>query len=314
MRKKQSTSNIKLDNKETVEEKIDKIEKESDEILKEWESQSTVVRDLSSENSILEDLKNLKPTSNKIYTEKDLKEKIEDIALLNEAMKNFNFFLNKEAKSFTEQAKKIEDIEEDEDPNIFLKLAPSDERERRLFKDKLVSSGEKRRPIYINIGDCDLFFEYFDKDDFPVFSFNRQNLIFFFGNDIIKFKEYIESNKCSFGLGINIGLHRINEKPIKFDNLMVEVIEKKKKNNKEEKPIEQPKEEEKPINKTKIDPPLPQEENKNLHRVICKVKFIDSDPMFILTEDPATIFKKFDGSSIVSKVKSIKIIGEGILG
>jgi len=292
----------------SVEAKIDKIEKDTDEILKEFESQNTIVRDLSNnEKSILEDLRNLKPVSDKIYTEKDLKEKIEDIASLNEAMKNFNFFLNKEAESFTSQAKKYEDIEDEEDPNIFLKLAPSDERERRLFKDKLVSSGEKRRPIYINIGDCDLFFEYFDKEDFPVFSFNRQNLVFFFNNDINKFKEYIESNKCSFGLGINIGLHRINEKPIKFDNLMIEIIDKKKKKNKEEQPVEQPKEkvEEKKVVK---------ETTGNLHRVICKVKFVDSDPMFILTEDPATIFKNFGGSNILSKVKSVKIIGDGILG
>jgi len=283
--------------------------KSADEILKEIESNNTIVRNLNSEKSISEDLKRMKPKTDKIYSEKDLKEKVENISFINDVMTKFNFYVNEEAKSFIAQTSKYEEIEV-EDPNIFIKISPNNERDRLLFKDKLISSGEKRRPIYINIGDCDLFFEYFDKDELPIFSYNRENLIFFFSNDINKFKEYIENNKCSFGLGINLGLHRINDKSIKFDDMMVEIIDKKKKKEKINEKVSTPDKLKEELKKEPKEDPKEEisEEPKEVNKKVCKVKFLNNDQLFILTKDPGDIFKEFN-----NEVLSVKIIGDGIL-
>jgi len=210
----------------------------------------------------------------------------EDTVFVREAMGKFSDYINDQYKSMVEKTTKYENIkeEDDNDPNIHLKITPVEERERVLFKDKLLLSGQKRRPIYVTMGDYDFFYEYIDKDDSPIFSFNRKSFDFFFDKNLEKLKKYIQDSACSFGLGVNLGLKRLNEKPIKFNNFLVEIVEKKKK----EKPSE------------------PKVELK-INKKVCKVKFLNNKPIFILTEDPGNIFKQYN-----NEVLSVKIIGDGI--
>jgi hypothetical protein len=312
MKKNIKTSNNELD---TTDKPVDQVsdemgkikdsepnyDKTEEEILKELESQNIIVRDLSKDKSILEDLRALKPvkSTDKIYTEEDMKEKILNTTFAVDVMKKFNFFVNEQAKSFIEQTKKYEDIEEDS-VNIFMKISPSTDRERSIFNEKLLSYGEKKRPIYISVGEFDLFFEYFDKDGYPIFSYNRKNLVFFFSNDISKLKTYIESNKCTFGQS------SYRKDRFGFDNLLVEIIEKKKKQKIEEKTskVEEPKKED--VKEEVKEEPKLQEETKH-NKKVCKVKFINSNQLFILAENPGDIFKEFD-----NEVLSVKIVGEGI--
>lgn len=280
LNKKTETENV------TIEEPV-MDEKKIEELKKELDNQDTIIRDLSCENSIAKDIGKVH-SDKKTFTEEEVREKIGDVAFIGDVMKKFNHFINEQAKSFMEQTKNYEDIEE-ESPNVLLRIAPNNEKDREVFKERLLSYGEKRRPIYITVGGHDLFFEQIDKDDYPVFSFNRQNLVFFFKNDLKLFKEYLESN-----------------------NLMVEILENKKKKKEEVKSEKTETIEQSSDIKESVKEEIKEEIIKNdvintNHKKVCKVKFTDKNSLFVLTEDPSNIFKEYDG-----KVYSIKIIGEGI--
>jgi len=218
--------------------------------------------------------------------------------------------INEEAKDFLEATKKAEEWEEDEDtPTVFIKLIPSGERDRILFKEMLLSTSERRRPIYIDIGDYDFFFEYFDADHNPIFSFNRKSFMFFFNNDVVKLKEYIKQNKCSFGGHTIYTLS--TERQIKFDDLIVEIIEKKKKNEKTETVKDDVIKEEVKKEDVKKDmkefDDIQKVENFSIIKKVYKVKFHVIEPLIVTTDNPAKIYEKF-GDSILS----VKVIGEGI--
>ena len=219
----------------------------------------------------------------KKFTEDDLKESISNASFVKDVMSKFTKKLNEENAAFVNLTKKAEETNYDDSPNVFVKLSPFKEEERVIFKDKLLLSGEKRRPIYLTIGDYDFFYEYIDTDSQAVFSFNKKSFDFFFGSDVERLRSYIGKNRCSFS-----GMSRYSDKTNKFSDLVVEMVERKKKKV-QEKVQETPK----PV---------------NINKKICKVKFFNSDPLFILTEDPATIFQKY-----INEVHSIKIVGEGIL-
>jgi len=273
------------------------------------EDTKTTVRDLTKEESILNDLKK-KKESPKTFSEEELRETLLNWGFVNDVMSKFNSMINEEAKDFLEATKKAEEWEDDEDsPTIFIKLIPFGERDRILFKEMLLSTSERRRPIYIDIGDYDFFFEYFDSDHNPIFSFNRKSFMFFFNNDVVKLKEYIKENKCSFGGHTRYTLS--TERQIKFDDLIVEIIEKKKKDDKTETIKddvikEEVKKEVKKDIKKEIDN-IQKMESFSIIKKVYKVKFHVIEPLIITTDNPAKIYEKF-GDSILS----VKVIGEGI--
>ena len=267
---------------------VDKIE----DIRKKLECGDTIVKHLPLDESILKDLRNIK--QKKTFTDEELKESLSNLTFVKDVMKEFNHYVNEEAKSFIEKTKKIDEIEDiDNNPNIFIKITPFEEKERVLFKDKLLLSGEKKRPIYLNIGDYDFFFEYIDSDNQPVFSFNKKSFNFFFNDDIDKLRNYISMNKCFFS-----GIYGNSYKTTKFSNLVIEIIDKNNKNKKEE-----IKDDEKLIEK--IVETI--KEKIEINKKTYKVKFINNDKLFILTDNPSTIYQKYNDD-----VLSVKVIGCGI--
>lgn len=269
-------------------------DKKVDEIKKKLECDETIVKTIEKIDgpfcdyvgSVVDDMKKLK-SNERIYTEKELKERLDNLSFMKDAMKDFNYYVNEEAKKFNNMTKKIQDIiEVDNDPNMFIKLMPFEEKERVMFKDKLLTSGLKKRPIYLTIGDYDFFYEYIDIDNQPVFSFNKKSFNFFFDDNIDNLRYYIGKNKCYFS-----GVGSRNDRLNKFSNLVVEVIDRKKKPVKKEEPkvVEPPKEE------------------KLIAKKTYKVKFFNSDPLFVITDNPSIIFQKFN-----DEIDSIKVLGCGV--
>lgn len=246
-----------------------------DEIKKKLDNDDTIVKLLPSEGSISEDLKKYKPVG-KVVTENGFD------SILKDVMNNFNNYINKENEKLIDMTRN--QVEVDNDPNIFIKLTPSNENERVMFKDRLIMSGEKKRPIHLTIGDYDFFYEYIDVDNQPVFSFNKKYFNSFFSNKIEDLKSYIEKNKCYFS-----GITRYSDRISKFSQFIVEIIDKKKK------PVK--KEEE----TVKV------QDDKSIVKKVYKVKFFNDDPLFILTDNPSNIFQQYN-----EKIDSIKVLGCGV--
>jgi len=248
----------------------------------------TIVRDLTKEDSILKEIQD-KKSEKKTFTEEDLKETLLNFSFAQDVMNKFNSLINEEANLFLSETKKAEEMEDEDDknPNIYIKLTIIDDRDRMLFKELLFGTSERRRPIYVNIGDYDFFFEYFDEEQ-PVFTFNKESFKFFFDNDLNKLKEYVKINKCTFDF----------EREIKFDNIIVEILNKGKekvgKVEKKEKEIE--------IENAIVETPQ-QEDTK--YKKVYKVKTVENTTLFILTDKPGDIFEK------ISDVLSVKVMGFG---
>ena len=273
------------------------------------EPTDTVVRDLTKEDSILKEIQN-KKSEKKTFTEQDLRETLLNFSFAQDVMSKFNSLINEEAKGMlaeTKKAEEIEDDDEDKNPNIFIKLTIIDDRDRMLFKELLFGTSERRRPIFVNIGDYDFFFEYFD-DDQPVFTFNKESFGFFFNNNLNKLKEYIKINKCSFDSRFSLS----SERKIKFDNIIVEILNNKKKQElqgessgtsgtsgtQEELQEKVQEKQEMKIKGFWNVPPSP-------YKKVYKVK-TEKETLFILTDKPGDIFEKISG------VSSVKVMGFGI--
>jgi hypothetical protein len=274
---------------------------------------NTTVRDLTKEESILNDLKKKKENS-KTFSEEELRETLLNWEFVNDVMSKFNSMINEEAKDFLEATKKAEEWEDDEDsPTVFIKLIPSGERDRILFKEMLLSTSEKRIPIYIDIGDYDFFFDYFDDDHNPIFSFNRKSFMFFFNNDVVKLKEYIKENKCAFAFDGHTKYLLSNERQIKFDDLIVEIIEKKKGEKTVKDDIVKETVNDDNVKETVNSDDTVKEkntikmENFSTIKKVYRVKFHVIEPLIITTDNPAKIYENF-GDSILS----VKVIGDGI--
>lgn len=200
-----------------------------DEIKKKLECDETIVKKIEKidgpfndysyfNGSVLHDMRKFKPDE-RTYTSKELKEKLDNLSFVKDAMKDFNYYINEEFKKFIGMTNDIKEIPEvDNDPNIFLKMIPFEEKDRVVFKDKLLMSGLKKRPIYLTIGDYDFFYEYIDTDNQPVFSFNKKSFNFFFSDNIDNLRDYIRKNKCYFS-----GIGSRNDRLNKFSNLIAEV-------------------------------------------------------------------------------------------
>jgi len=289
------------------------------------EKDDTTVRDLTKEESILSDIKK---KEKKTFTDQELREVLLDYSFINDTMSRFNNLINEEAKDFLSKTKKAEEWnEDDEDPNnLFIKLIINDERDRMLFKEMLLRTSEKRRPIYVNFGDYDFFFEYFDNSQ-PVFTFNKKNFNFFFDDDVEKLKNYIKENKCSFGTFSYFSSDADQERKIKLENIVVEILKKiqkpidKKENTKEEiinKYSQTEKKEEKQSETPQPEVPVEKEKEKEKEIVIesntdkvykiYKVKTQNNkEPIFVITDNPGNIYSK------ISDVLSVKIMGNGLI-
>lgn len=295
------------------------------------EKDDTTVRDLTKEESILNDIK--KKKEKRSFTDEELKEVLLDYSFINDTMTRFNNLINEEAKDFLSKTRKAEEWnEDDEDPNnLFIKLIINDERDRMLFKEMLLRTSEKRRPIYVNFGDYDFFFEYFDNSQ-PVFTFNKKNFNFFFDDDVEKLKNYIKDNKCSFGTFSYFSSDADQERKIKLENIVIEVLKKiekpldKKENTKEELINKysqtENKEEEKPEPQSEV-PESPVKEKEfmvesniitdKLYKMdkvykVYKVKTQNNkEPIFVVTDNPGNIYSK------ISDVLSVKVMGNGLI-
>jgi len=214
-----------------------------------------------------------------------------DIPFINEMMQNFNQHLNNEGTKFineAEEALKKEDI--DTSLNIHVKLILNNSKERILFKELLMTTD--KYPILVTIGDYDFFFENFDDEQDPIFSFSKEAFIFFFSNDIEKLKVYLQKNKIQFAFKYN---------NISFDDLDIKIIEKTTESKKDET------KQEVPVKDT------PKEIKKEDNSIIIfkkayKIKSIDLDDFIVVTDNPADIFNRFG----VDSVLSVKLIGNGV--
>jgi hypothetical protein len=256
-------------------------------------SDDTTVRDLTKEESILKDLEQ-KRKEKKTFTEEEYESAIKDMFFVSDIMSRFNNQINSDAEKFLSATKKAEEwLDEDNSPNVLVKLILTDEKERMLFKELLLNTSEKRRPVYIDIGDYDFFFEYFDEDQ-PVFSFTRKSFDFFFNKDSEKLKEYIKENKCSFGLGFSS-----NERKIRFENISVEILDKNKK------PVDEIKDETVPVDQVN-EKKTNDEPFEIIYKKIYRVKTNQNEQLFVITDNPGTIYEK------IPDVLSVKIIGNGV--
>lgn len=281
--------------KETTKETEEEKKKRIDDLKKKLDDQSsTIIRNRLKERSIIDDLKEVK--SDKTYTEDEVREKINDISFMNEAMKKLNSSINEQAKTFYNLTKDYKDIEEDKSLSITLKIIPNKDRDKIIFREKLISYGEKRRPIMITIGQHELFFMRIDENGCPLFEYSKKNLFINFKNDIDSLIKYIQENKCY--IGTNTGKLFPLKMDFSFDDLCVEVIDKKKKKN-EDKPKEDIKEDIKEND-------VKEEKVNNINKIVYKVEFKNKNSLFILTEDPSNIFKQFNDLSV------IKVMGEGV--
>jgi len=251
--------------------------------------ETTTVRDLTKEESILNDIKK-NEKKKRTYSDEELKEIISNHSFANDIMSKFNSMINEEAQQFLSKTHDIDVNEIDDDsPNILIKITLIDDRDRMLFKEMLFGR-DKFRPIFVNIGDYDFFFSHFDNDQ-PVFSFNKETFSFFFDNDLEKLKSYMKSNTCSF-------ISKLNHSKIKFDNLIIEILDKKPKKDKVEDKIEDKVEESK--DESNIELP------KNNSIKTYKVKFTNKEVLFVVTFNPAKIFETYGDN-----VLSVKVIGAG---
>ena len=259
------------------------------------EPTDTIVRDLTKEDSIFKEIQD-KKTEKKTFTEEDLRETLLNFSFTQDVMSKLSKNWNEEAKEMLDEVKKAEEMddEDDKNPNIFIKLTIIDDRDRMLFKELLFGTSERRRPIFVSIGDYDFFFEYFDEDQ-PVFTFNKESFKFFFDNDLNRLIEYIKINKCSFDSRFSLS----SERKIKFDNIIVEILNKVKPDQKVEEKVEEEK-----VVEEKVEVEETQEEIK--FKKVYKVKTVDNSILFILTDKPGDIFEKFSG------VLSVKVMGFGI--
>ena len=266
--------------------------------------EDTTIRDLTKDKSILEDiLEQTKSTKKQQQKEENIRYNKEygfDVPFINEMMNNFNIYLNKEGKQFIDTANEsLKNSEEDENPNVFLKLILGNDKERILFKELLMTT--ERYPIYITIGDYDFFLEYFDEEQDPVFRFNEENFKFFFSNNLNKLTEYLRKSKILFDVKYN--------KKLTLDGVDIKIVEKKPISKKEDiRETETPKQE-------KIETPIEEPSKdkyklKNSYRVRL-VPMLESDgiiEVFVVTDNPGEIFNYYS----VDTVESIKLIGRGI--
>lgn len=267
----------------------------------------TIVRDLTKEDSILKEFEKEK-SNKKIFTEDDLKETLLNFSFVNDIMSKFNTLINDEAKDFLSKTRNPDEYFEDDDknPNLFIKLTIIDDRDRMLFKEMLFGTSERRRPIFVNFGDYDFFFEYFDNDQ-PVFTFSKECFSFFFENDLDKLKEYIKKNKCIFDSRLKYSY--ISERNIKFDNIIVEIIDKNKKESKKEVVTETEKVTEEPHKDCcgtcgESGSEIGSSSTSFISKKVYKVKTIQGQTLFVITDNPGEIFEKLN-------VLSLKIIGDG---
>lgn len=272
--------------------------------------EDVTVRDLNTEKSVLEDLGLLEKI--KTFRKKQKEENIRynkeygfDIPFINEMMNKFNNYLNTEGKQFIDTANEsMKESENDDDSmNLYLKLILSNDKERILFKELLMTT--EKYPIFVTIGDYDFFFEYFDDEQDPIFSFNKENFAFFFSNDLNKLIDYLRKSKVLFGVKY--------DKILTLDGVNVKIIEKKK--------IEPKVESETPKQESTPEPQKQKEKQKedvlsdgynlkNTYRVRL-IPMIESDgiiEVFVVTDKPGEIFNYYG----VDVVKSIKLIGNGI--
>ena len=239
-----------------------------------------------------------------------------DVPFINEMMQNFNTYLNTEGKQFINTAEEsLKNSEEDDDSiNIHLKLIFTNPKERILFKELLLTT--EKYPILVTIGDYDFFFEYFDEDQDPIFSYNKTSFEFFFQSDIGKLKAYLQKNPLQFGFKYNNN--------VSFDELDIKMLQKEKEQPKQEddtkyeidilgrkivKTEEQPKQEEPKLVE------LPKNEIKDSGedfvslKKAYKVKLsnIESSIM-VITDNPSEIFTRFTANMVIG----VKLIGNGV--
>lgn len=250
------------------------------------------VRNLTNgDKSILDDLG---ITEKQKELENLVNERFLDINFVNDLRYKLNDYLNLEGKAFISKAEESlntpDEIVNDDKP-IFIKLILGNDKERILFKELLLNT--ERYPIYITIGDYDFFFERFDEDQHPIFSFSKESFTFFFSDNIENFKSYLMKNEVEFGIKY--------DRKISFDNLNIEILvdENKELDTTIESKVESMDEE-----------PIKEEIKADImFKRSYKVRLFDKEESFyIVTDNPSDIFNHFT----VDKVLSVKLIGKGV--
>jgi len=264
-----------------------------EEQIKEHNEPDLTVRNLTNgDKSILDDLG---ITEKQKELENLVNERFLDINFVNDLRYKFNDYLNLEGKAFISKAEESlntpDEIVNDDKP-IFIKLILGNDKERILFKELLLNT--ERYPIYITIGDYDFFFERFDEDQHPIFSFSKESFTFFFSDNIENFKSYLMKNEVEFGIKY--------DRKISFDNLNIEML------------VDENKELDTTI-EPKIDESVNEESIKEeikadiMFKRSYKVRLFDKEESFyIVTDNPSDIFNHFT----VDKVLSVKLIGKGV--
>ncbi len=143
----------------------------------------------------------------------------------------------------------------------------------------------EKYPILITIGDYDFFFDCFDDEQDPIFSFSKESFSFFFSNDVEKLKAYLQKNKIQFAFKYN---------NISFDDMNIKIIEKKGN-------VQEP-----------IKAEVKQKEVKSdsiVMKKAYKIKLANLDEsVMIITDNPSEIFSRFTADTVLS----VKLIGNGV--
>lgn len=289
--------------------KTDTLKKESkkrtpkkEKITEETEPDVTVRHLSDGDKSILEDLGIIEKL--KMEHDKNVQYNKKygfDVPFINEMMQNFNTYLNTEGKQFINTAEEsLKNSEEDDDSiNIHLKLIFTNLKERVLFKELLLTT--EKYPILVTIGDYDFFFEYFDDDQDPIFSYNKTSFEFFFQSDLGKLKAYLQKNPLQFGFKYNSN--------VSFDELDIKMLQKEQPKQDDTKTEKQPKQEEpKQVELPKNEVKETGEDFISLKKAYkVKLSNIESS-VIVITNNPSEIFTRFTADMVVS----VKLIGNGV--